>query len=145
GAGATGTPNGFFCYKTKCPRAALPAITGADQFGTHTVTPSPTKLLCAPFVPATTTTTSTTRPLNLCTTTTIMLCGPGPAPHAGSAAGACPRGQPCQSDASGCSCVGPPPACGNAGAFFCSVGTCPPGATCQTVCEADGNVSCGCQ
>jgi hypothetical protein len=95
---------------------------------------------------ATTTTTSTTRPLSLCTTTTIPLCGPGPSPpYTCSVFGACPGGQTCQSDGTGgCGCVGPPPACGNAGVFFCRTGTCPAGQTCQTVCGGDGNLSCQC-
>jgi hypothetical protein len=29
--------------------------------------------------------------------------------------------------------------------FFCAVGTCPPGEACQTVCGADGNLSCQCR
>src|SRR6185503_16046511 len=48
-AGGTGTPNTFFCYKAKCPRAALPTLAGADQFGNRTVTPSVAKLVCAPL------------------------------------------------------------------------------------------------
>jgi hypothetical protein len=91
-----------------------------------------------------TTTTTTMRSLFLCTTTTIPLCGPGPIPHTCSSFGACPGGQTCQTDPSGCSCVGPAPACGDAGVFFCSTGTCPAGQGCQTVCGADGNLSCQC-
>src|SRR5713101_3450419 len=49
GGGGTGTPNSFFCYKVKCPKATLPTLTGADQFGSRTVTPSTAKLLCAPL------------------------------------------------------------------------------------------------
>jgi hypothetical protein len=48
GGGGTGTPNTFFCYKVKCPKATLPTLTGADQFGNRTVTPSAAKLVCAP-------------------------------------------------------------------------------------------------
>jgi hypothetical protein len=65
GGGAVGTPNSFFCYKTKCPKAVLPKIAGQDQFGTRTVTPGAAKLLCAPVTLSTTptsTTTSTTIP-----------------------------------------------------------------------------------
>jgi hypothetical protein len=56
----TGTPNSFFCYKTKCPKTTLPALSGSDQFGSRTVTPSVAKLVCAPLAGPTTTTTSTT-------------------------------------------------------------------------------------
>lgn len=143
GGGGSGTPNAFGCYKIKCPKATLPTIPLDDQFGSRVVTPSTPKLLCAPA--AATTTTSTTRPLNLCTTTTIPLCGPGPPPHTCPPNfGACPGGQTCQTDATGCSCVGPPPACDSAGVFFCGTGTCPAGQACQTVCGADGNLSCQC-
>jgi hypothetical protein len=144
GGGATGTPNSFFCYKAKCRKAARPTIGGTDQFGSHNAAPSSAKLLCAPFVEATITTTSTTRPLALCTTTTVQMCGNGSPPHTCAPFGACPGGQTCQTDASGCSCVGPAPPCSGAGVFFCSVGTCPAGQTCQTVCGADGNLSCQC-
>ncbi len=61
GGGGTGTPNSFFCYKVKCPKAALPTLTGADQFGSRTVTPSAAKILCAPLAGPPTTTTTTTR------------------------------------------------------------------------------------
>jgi hypothetical protein len=49
GGGGTGTPNSFFCYKVKCPKATLPTLAGADQFGSRTVTPKTTSLLCAPL------------------------------------------------------------------------------------------------
>ena len=52
GAGATGIPNEVFCYKVKCPRATLPTLDGADQFGSRTVTPTARKLVCAPAVPS---------------------------------------------------------------------------------------------
>src|SRR6516162_8413792 len=54
GGGATGTPNTFFCYKAKCPKAVLPKIAGQDQFGTRTVVPSAAKVLCAPATASTT-------------------------------------------------------------------------------------------
>ncbi len=93
----------------------------------------------------TSTTTTMTRPLSFCTTTTIPLCGPGSPPQTCPPNfAACPGGQTCQTDPTGCSCVGPAPACSDAGVFFCSSGTCPAGQTCQTVCGADGNLSCEC-
>ena len=52
GTGAVGTPNEVFCYKVKCPRATLPTLAGADEFGSRTVTPTVTKLVCAPAVPS---------------------------------------------------------------------------------------------
>jgi hypothetical protein len=70
GGGGTGTPNSFFCYKVKCPKATPPTLTGTDQFGNRTVTPSGAKILCAPLAgpPTTTTTTATTTS----TTTTTL-------------------------------------------------------------------------
>src|SRR5262249_59754357 len=62
GGGGSGTPGSFFCYKVRCPRATLSALTGADQFGTRTVTPTVAKLLCAPLTAASTTTTITSTP-----------------------------------------------------------------------------------
>ena len=51
----------------KCPKATLPTLTGADQFGSRTVSPKTVKLLCAPLAgPLTTTTTTST------STTTTM-------------------------------------------------------------------------
>ena len=78
GGGGTGTPNSFFCYKVKCPKATLPPLAGTDQFGTRTVTPSKAKLLCAPLAGASTTTTSTST-----TTTTITLMTGCPLPATG--------------------------------------------------------------
>jgi len=57
GGGGTGTPNGFLCYKVKCPKVALPTITGTDQFGSRPVTLTAAKLVCAPLVGPPTTTT----------------------------------------------------------------------------------------
>jgi hypothetical protein len=76
GDGGSGTPNSFFCYKVKCAKATLPTLTGADQFGSRTVTPKTARLLCAPLAgpPTTTTTTASTT-----TTTTIMTACPLPA------------------------------------------------------------------
>ncbi len=73
GTGGTGTPNAFGCYKTKCPKATLPAFQLNDQFGSRSVTPSAPKLLCAPVAPPTTTTTTTSTTTTSTTTTT-----PGP-------------------------------------------------------------------
>jgi hypothetical protein len=75
GGGGSGTPNSFFCYKVRCPRAALPTLTGADQFGSRTVMPSVAKLLCAPLAGVYTTTTITSST----TTTTVMTRCPLPA------------------------------------------------------------------
>ncbi len=68
GGGGTGTPNTFFCYKVKCPKApngtktTLPPLSGRDQFGSRTVTPTSANLLCAPLAGPITTTTTTTPP-----------------------------------------------------------------------------------
>jgi hypothetical protein len=148
----------FECYKVsakECPNGDCTKLSGRftpvpaalqDQFGTAQVSVGVPKMLCAPVNKTlTVTTTSTTRPLNNCTTTTIQLCGNGSPPQTCSPPPAgCPGGQTCQTDSTGCSCVGPAPTCDNAGVFFCSTGTCPAGQTCQTVCGADGNLSCQC-
>src|SRR5437879_5485539 len=59
GGGGSGTPNSFFCYKVKCPKTALPALSATDQFGIRTVQTKVTKLLCAPMEAPSTTTTTT--------------------------------------------------------------------------------------
>jgi hypothetical protein len=89
GGGQTGVPNGFNCYTVKCPKTPLPTVPTADQFGTRTVTLGPSKLLCAPFAPPTTTTSTTT------STTLAPTCAP---------AGTIGCGQPC---AGSCRCMGP--------------------------------------
>jgi hypothetical protein len=48
GGGGIGTPNGFNCYKVKCPKTTYPAAAVEDQFGSRTVTPKTTKMVCAP-------------------------------------------------------------------------------------------------
>jgi hypothetical protein len=51
GGGGIGTPNGFTCYKVKCPKlpkGTFTAVTVADQFGTRGVTPTTMQLVCAP-------------------------------------------------------------------------------------------------
>src|SRR5262245_66625958 len=69
-----GVPDGpaagqFLCYKVKCPKGVPPVVTLADQFGTHTVTPTKAQLLCAPAQGAAPTTTTTTAPASTTTTT----------------------------------------------------------------------------
>jgi hypothetical protein len=68
GGGGTGSTNGFFCYKAKCPKVVLPVLAGSDQFGDRTVTPRVAKLLCAPMAGPPTTSSSTIMPT---TTSTI--------------------------------------------------------------------------
>lgn len=48
GGGGTGTPNTFGCYKVKCPKGTPPPLQLNDQFGSRTVVPSSSKMLCAP-------------------------------------------------------------------------------------------------
>jgi hypothetical protein len=132
GGGPTGVPNGFNCYRVKCPKTALPAVDTVDQFGTRTATPRSSTLLCAPFALVTTTTTSTSST----TSTTVATCAP---------AGTIGCGQPC---AGTCRCMGPgtttfcsgihcgsvEKACVNvnvpAGAACSFDGACPPGQAC---------------
>lgn len=60
-------PGRVLCYKVDCERRDLPGVEITDPFGTRTVEPSRTKLLCAPEAAVTTTTvttstTTTTKP-----------------------------------------------------------------------------------
>jgi Protein of unknown function (DUF1566) len=51
GGGGVGRPHGFTCYKVKCPKVpkgTFKPVTETDQFGSHTMTPSTTQLVCAP-------------------------------------------------------------------------------------------------
>ena len=48
GGGGVGRPNGFTCYKVKCPKTTFGPVTVSDQFGSRSVTPSTTQLVCAP-------------------------------------------------------------------------------------------------
>jgi hypothetical protein len=51
GGGGIGTPNGFTCYKVKCPKVpkgTFTAVTVTDQFGSRGVTPTTMQLVCAP-------------------------------------------------------------------------------------------------
>ncbi len=75
GGGGTGTPNTFGCYKIKCPKAPLSPLQLKDQFGSRSVTPSVSKLLCAPAAPPTTTTTTTTTSITLPCTAECTPCG----------------------------------------------------------------------
>lgn len=150
GGGGTGTPNSFFCYKVKCPKASLPRVNGADQFGDRSVTPSATKLLCAPL--GTPTTTSTTV---ASTTSTTIVCPSGeidcsgvctqtstdPA-NCGRCGHQCLQGEACvpTSQGSVCNCLSPKTLCGITigGNVLCnSVSPC----TCSDL-QTDSN-SCG--
>jgi hypothetical protein len=42
----------FLCYKVKCPKGAPDALTIRDQFGSRSVEPKVSKLLCAPELPS---------------------------------------------------------------------------------------------
>lgn len=150
----------FLCYKLKCTKAALPAVTLGDQFGIRAVTPRSAKFLCAPAtapITSTTTgasTTSTVTTTLFCPPPTNSYCGgadcgggfigacnvpPGPA------AGLCPAGTTCTANGSGssptndCSCVGEEIPCGDprlssgASCNFCKWGTCPAGMKCGGV------------
>ena len=86
GTGGTGTPNTFGCYKVKCPKGTLPPLTLRDQFGSRVVTPSVSKMLCAPSAPAT----------PFC----VPLCSPDVC--AGATTGCA---EPCLNNTAGCFCV----------------------------------------
>src|SRR5262249_11531888 len=64
------TPNSFVCYKMRCPKTTLPAIDVADQFGNRNVTPTKSRLVCAPMWSSSTTTVVTTTSM----TTTSRAC-----------------------------------------------------------------------
>jgi len=122
GGGGSGTPNSFFCYKVKCPKATLPTLTGTDQFGSRTVTPSAAKIVCAPLAGP-------------------PCSAPGPI-GSPSCSGDCPPGLFCSIDLhSGiCSCVpGEAPcndhSCGSA---------CPSGEQCMVFGSGPGGLVCGC-
>ena len=128
----------FLCYKLKCAKAALPAVTLGDQFGIRAVTPRSAKFLCAPATaPITSTTTGASTTSTVTTTsscpppTGAQYCGgvegapcgfgsigacnvpPGPS------AGRCPAGTTCtatdgsSSPTSACACVGEQIPCGD--------------------------------
>jgi hypothetical protein len=48
GGGGVGRPNGFTCYKVKCPKTRFTPVTVRDQFGRRSVKPRKTQLVCAP-------------------------------------------------------------------------------------------------
>src|SRR5262245_40016947 len=108
-----GGPAGrFLCYKAKCPNTPGP-ITVNDQFGSHAVTPSATKMVCAPAP----------------TTTTLPSCGLVGEPCCGNS---CAAGQ---GDCIGGMCQ----PCGAEGEPCCAGNSCDMG----TVCNAGSCVSCG--
>ncbi len=124
-------PNTFFCYKVKCPRTTLPAVAVADQFGSRTVVPKKSRLLCAPVAVVSGTTTTV---VTVTTTTTLPAC---------------------RCDASGC-CMPPPGAC--SADNNCCRGSCVSGRCtcaflggacasdqdcCAGFCDASGVCACG--
>jgi hypothetical protein len=93
----------------------------------------------------TTTSTSTSVTSSTCTSTTL----PQPCQPVGGGfcGGACSTGQTCQDDGmGGCSCVGPPVACGDSNHAVCSTGVCPVGESCNLIVDNAqcGIVHCGC-
>ena len=93
GGGPSGVPNGFNCYRVKCPKTKLPVIQNKDQFGARELTPLSASLLCAPFELPTTSTTTTT---SSTTSTTAPTCS----------AGTLACGRPCGASCNG-TCMGP--------------------------------------
>jgi hypothetical protein len=77
GGGGSGTPNSFFCYKTKCPKTGVPPLNGTDQFGSRSVIPGTTKLVCAPLAAPPTTTSTTTSTTTTPTSSTTSTSAPG--------------------------------------------------------------------
>src|SRR3990170_3211882 len=47
GAGAGAPAGRSLCYKVKCQRGVLPPVSSNDQFGTRTLEPRRSKMLCA--------------------------------------------------------------------------------------------------
>ena len=92
GGGATGTPNAFGCYKVKCPAASLPAFRLNDQFGSRSVTPIASRLLCAPSAPLCTG--AVDCPIGTACNTTTGQCDPacGDASHSVCHGGCCGGG-----------------------------------------------------
>jgi hypothetical protein len=163
GGGGTGTPNSFFCYKVKCAKATLPTLAGSDQFGSRTVTPKGTALLCAPMAGATnatttstTTTTTTTGPTcttnadcgaDLCDACVFADCATSGArsctPHvcnSGSCVSSTPFSDPCtRGSQDGLACTGGICQAGSCCTGCINGGTCQPGST-QHACGANGDL-----
>jgi hypothetical protein len=136
GSAVTGTPGPIGCYKMKCPKPELSPVSLDDEFGSRTVTPSRTLLLCAPA--------------------RSFTCGDSVYPQCG---GTCPNGQVCQNKAirrtisldppecdcdARCECVDPAAACDGqpCASGFCVADGCYPLPItierCET-CGADGD------
>jgi hypothetical protein len=138
-----GAPTGpsagqLLCYKVKCPKATLPAVTMKDQFGTREVMPKGSKLVCAPATPTTTTSTTT----STCPPATAFYCGEAGCGAVGSGCppifALCPSGMTCTTTGTTCTCTGESIPCGDPRLSgltcnFCRFGTCPPGMTCGGV------------
>ncbi len=82
GAGAGDPAGRYLCYKVKCQKGVRPPVSSNDQFGTRTLEPRRSKLLCAPELPVATTTTTTLPPS--CADSQYPQCG-----------GTCPLGLSC--------------------------------------------------
>jgi len=144
GGGTSGTPAGnFLCYKLKCPKATVPPVMVNDQFGARMVTPSVSKLVCAPVPPPPTTTSTTTTTTSSCPPATAFYCGTTNCGGGTNACGGfntalCPSGMTCTTVGTTCACTGAAIPCGDPrlGGLtcnFCQWGTCPPGMTCGGV------------
>jgi hypothetical protein len=124
----------FLCYKVKCSKATLPAITLKEQFGERDVTPKTAKLVCAPATPTAVTTTTMT---STCPPATAAYrgsadCSEGGMPGCPPSPALCPPGMTCTTTGTSCGCTGPSIPCGDPRLSgltcnFCKWGTCPPG------------------
>jgi hypothetical protein len=137
GAAAGPSAGQLLCYKVKCPKAMLPALSVKDQFGTREVTPTGSKLVCAPATTSVTTTTTST-----CPPATAFYCGDvgcgGGSPACPGLPALCPSGMSCTTTGATCGCTGESIPCGDPRLSgltcnFCKWGTCPPGMTCGGV------------
>ena len=133
-----GVPSGpnaglFVCYKVKCPRGAVPAVSVKDQFATHGFTPAAAKLLCAPATLLGGGTTTTTTP-GVTTTTlpTGLTCGQtAPACNAPCPSGVCSL-VVSQSGPPACVCVPGSTACSPSSTVCAGSNACPSGTSCMT-------------
>jgi hypothetical protein len=129
GGGPGGQDAGtFLCYALRCPRATHAPAPIADQFGSRTVVPGASRLLCAPAGTPTTSTTSTSSTTvntsTSSTTSTMPVCGTPDA--SGFCGGPCPAGETCAAiDSSTCGCVATGALCTTLSSQFTCGTNCP--------------------
>jgi hypothetical protein len=148
GVDNTGPAGRFLCYKLKCPKATVVPFQWHDQFGDRQLTPSASKLVCAPEIVATTTTTTT----STTTTTTLQAQGTSCSLDAQCTSGFCVDGvccnTACTSLCSACTAskkgTGADGSCGTIAPGTDPDNECPsmPASTCGTIGACNGTGAC---